>query len=98
MVLFALLLTEVTSNTASAALLIPLFLGLAPHIDSVPLAVLVAVGTSCAFMLPVATPPNAIVFGTGKVPQREMIRCGLWVTVLVYPVLVLAAALALMLH
>jgi sodium-dependent dicarboxylate transporter 2/3/5 len=98
MVLFALLLTEFTSNTASAALLIPLFLGMAPHIDSVPLAVLVAVGTSCAFMLPVATPPNAIVFGTGMVPQREMIRCGVWVTVLVYPLLILVAALALKLH
>jgi len=98
MVLFALLLTEFTSNTASAALLIPLFLGMAPHIDSVPLAVLVAVGTSCAFMLPVATPPNAIVFGTGKVPQREMIRCGVWVTVLVYPLLILVAALALKLY
>jgi len=95
MILFALLLTEVTSNTASAALLIPLFLGLAPHVDSVPLAVLVAVGTSCAFMLPVATPPNAIAFGTGKVSQREMIRAGAWVTLLVYPVLVLVAALSL---
>ncbi len=71
MVLFALLLTEFTSNTASAALLVPFFLGMAPHIDSVPLAVLVAVGTSCAFMLPVATSPNAIVVGTGKVPQRR---------------------------
>lgn len=98
MVLFALILTEVTSNTASAALLIPLFLGLAPHVDSVPLAVLVAVGTSCAFLLPVATPPNAIVFGSGHVPQRVMIAGGLRVTLLVYPVLVLAAAIALALY
>ena len=95
MVLFAVLLTEFTSNTASAALLIPLFLGIAPQIDSTPLAVLVAVGASCAFLLPVATPPNAIVFGTGRVPQRAMILCGTWVTVLVYPVLFVAGALAL---
>jgi solute carrier family 13 (sodium-dependent dicarboxylate transporter), member 2/3/5 len=95
MVLFALVLTEVTSNTASAALLIPLFLGLAPHVYSVPLAVLVAVGTSCAFLLPVATPPNAIVFGSGHVPQRVMISAGMRVTVLVYPALVLIAAVAL---
>lgn len=95
MVLFALLLTEVTSNTASAALLIPLFLGLAPQVERVPLAVLVAVGTSCAFMLPVATPPNAIVFGSGHVPQRMMILGGSGVTVLVYPALVLAALIAL---
>ena len=95
MVLFALLLTEVTSNTASAALLIPLFLGLAPHVERVPLAVLVAVGTSCTFMLPVATPPNAIVFGSGHVPQRMMILGGSGVTALVYPALVLAALIAL---
>ncbi|TVO65023.1 SLC13 family permease [Denitromonas ohlonensis] len=92
MVLFAMLITEVTSNTASAALLIPLFIGLAPQIDSTPLAVLVAVGTSCAFLLPVATPPNAIVFGSGHVPQRVMIRAGLWVSLLIYPVLVAVAA------
>jgi sodium-dependent dicarboxylate transporter 2/3/5 len=98
MVLFALLLTEVTSNTASAALLIPLFLGLAPHVERAPLAVLVAVGTSCAFMLPVATPPNAIVFGSGHVPQRAMIRGGTGVTLLVYPALVLAAAIGLALY
>ena len=84
--------------TASAALLVPLFLGMAPHVDSVPLAVLVAVGTSCAFLLPVATPPNAIVFGSGHVPQRVMISAGIRVTVLIYPVLVAIAGLALALY
>ena len=98
MVLFALVITEVTSNTASAALLIPLFLGLAPHVERVPLAVLVAVGTSCAFLLPVATPPNAIVFGSGHVAQRAMIGGGLRVTLLVYPALVVFAAVALALY
>lgn len=95
MILFALLITELTSNTASAALLVPLFISLAPQIDATPVAVLVAVGTSCAFLLPVATPPNAIVFGSGLVPQRQMIRAGLWVSVLVYPVLVAVGALVL---
>ncbi|HRP97911.1 MAG TPA: DASS family sodium-coupled anion symporter [Rhodocyclaceae bacterium] len=93
MVLFALMLTEVTSNTASAALLIPLFIGMAPHIDALPIAVMVAVACSCAFRLPVATPPNAIVFGSGHVPQRQMIRCGLWVSAAVVPVLFATAAL-----
>jgi sodium-dependent dicarboxylate transporter 2/3/5 len=95
MVLVALLITEVTSNTASAALLIPLFISLAPQLDATAVAVLVAVGTSCAFLLPVATPPNAIIFGSGHVPQRDMIRAGAWVSVLVYPVLVAVGALVL---
>lgn len=95
MVLFAMLITEVTSNTASAALLVPLFIELVPHIDSVAVAVLVAAGASCAFLLPVATPPNAIVFGCGHVPQRVMIRGGLYVSAFAFPVLVLAGALAL---
>ena len=87
MILFAMLLTEVTSNTASAALLIPLFIGMAPQIDGLPIAVVIAMATSCAFLLPVATPPNAIIFGSGHVPQRQMIRCGLWVTLLILPIL-----------
>lgn len=91
MILFAMALTEVTSNTACAALLIPLFIGMAPHIDELPIAVLVAIGTSCAFLLPVATPPNAIIFGSGHVPQRQMIRCGAWVSVTVLPLLFLVA-------
>jgi len=92
MMLFALILTEVTSNTASAALLIPLLIGMAPGIDSVAIAVVIAIATSCAFLLPVATPPNAIIFGSGYVPQRQMIRCGLWVTLAVSVVLVGLAA------
>lgn len=75
---FIVLLTEFTSNTASAALLVPIFavigerMGLPPAV----LVLMIGLGASCAFMLPVATPPNAIVFGTGLVPQRAMIRAG----------------------
>ena len=71
-------LTEVTSNTATASLLMPILAvtasatGLSPMLLMVP-AVLSA---SCAFMLPVATAPNAIVFGSGKVCIREMARAG----------------------
>ncbi|MFP4602676.1 MAG: SLC13 family permease [Halochromatium sp.] len=93
LVLFAMALTEVASNTASAALLIPLFIGLAPQIDSVAIAILVALATSCAFLLPVATPPNAIVFGSGQVPQRAMLRAGLGVSAAVLPLLFALAAL-----
>ncbi len=76
---FIVFLTEFTSNTASAALLVPLFITIAESIGAPPLglSLIIGLGASCAFMLPVATPPNAIVFGTGYVPQRDMIRIGL---------------------
>ena len=73
-------LTEVSSNTASAALMIPLFYALPGEslgINPFALAIGVSLAASCAFMLPVATPPNAIVFATGKVPQKQMMRVGL---------------------
>lgn len=78
-VAFVVFLTELVSNTASAALLIPIFLGVGPALGlSGPLlAAAIAVAASCAFMLPVATPPNAMVFATQQVPQAAMMRCGL---------------------
>lgn len=76
---FVVFLTEFASNTASAALLIPVFATVAEvfGISPVILSVLIAVAASCAFMLPVATPPNAIVFGTGHIKQSEMMRVGM---------------------
>lgn len=76
---FIVFLTEFTSNTAAAALLVPLFISIAESIGAPPLglAVIIGLGASCAFMLPVATPPNAIVFGTGYIKQQDMIRVGL---------------------
>jgi len=76
--LFIVCLTEFTSNTASAALLVPVFASVAPEMGlPVELLVLViGIGASCAFMLPIATPPNAIIFGTGKIRQRDMVRAG----------------------
>ncbi len=75
---FVVFLTEFASNTASAALLIPVFSGLAEAfgVSPVILAVLIAISASCAFMLPVATPPNAIVFASGHINQSEMMRVG----------------------
>jgi sodium-dependent dicarboxylate transporter 2/3/5 len=73
-------LTEITSNTATAATMIPILASLAPGLDVHPLALIVpaAIASSCAFMLPVATPPNAVVFGSGRVPLAEMARSGIW--------------------
>ncbi|USD63941.1 DASS family sodium-coupled anion symporter [Vibrio sp. SCSIO 43136] len=75
---FVVFLTEFASNTASAALLIPVFASVAEAfgISPVILSVLIAVSASCAFMLPVATPPNAIVFGSGHISQGEMMKVG----------------------
>ena len=75
---FIIFLTEFTSNTASAALLVPIFISIAQSlgIPEIGLALIIGLGASCAFMLPVATPPNAIVFGTGCVEQKEMVRAG----------------------
>ncbi|MCB0345793.1 MAG: DASS family sodium-coupled anion symporter [Bdellovibrionales bacterium] len=77
--LVALLITELASNTASTSILIPILIGAIPpdaavHNYAPVLAACLA--ASYGFMLPVATPPNAIVFGTGKVPLRQMIRAG----------------------
>jgi sodium-dependent dicarboxylate transporter 2/3/5 len=71
------LLSEVGSNTASAAILIPLFYSIAP--DS---TILIALACSFGFMLPVSTPPNAIIYGTGKVPLRTMLKTGVVVDLL----------------
>ena len=81
---FIIFLTEFTSNTASAALLVPIFASIATQMG-LPKEVLVfviGIGASCAFMLPVATPPNAIVFGTGLIKQREMMRVGILLNIL----------------
>ncbi|WP_210725552.1 SLC13 family permease [Candidatus Colwellia aromaticivorans] len=76
---FVIFLTELVSNTASAALLVPLFMTVAIelHLPPAGIAVMIALCASCAFMLPVATPPNAIVFSSGLVPQTQMMRAGL---------------------
>lgn len=81
---FIIFLTEFTSNTASAALLVPIFISIAQALNVEPLglALIIGLGASCAFMLPVATPPNAIVFGTGQVKQSEMVRAGFWLNIL----------------
>ncbi|PMR91168.1 carboxylate transporter [Kocuria rhizophila] len=79
-----LLLTELTSNTATAATFLPVAGGVAMGIgvDPMLLAIPVALAATCAFMLPVATPPNAIAFGSGYVTVSQMIRGGVWLNLI----------------
>ena len=75
-----LLLTEFTSNTATAATFLPLLAALSENLGENPLmlAVPAALAASMAFMMPVATPPNALVFSSGKVTIPQMVRYGGW--------------------
>lgn len=77
-VLIIVFLTEITSNTATSATFIPIAgaLALTLGISPLDLAAPVAVAASCAFMLPVATPPNAIIYGSGAVTAGQMARAG----------------------
>jgi sodium-dependent dicarboxylate transporter 2/3/5 len=72
-------LTELTSNTATTSMALPVFTGIALGLGQDPLLLLVplTIAASCAFMLPVGTPPNAIVFGSGLVSIPQMARAGL---------------------
>jgi solute carrier family 13 (sodium-dependent dicarboxylate transporter), member 2/3/5 len=71
-------LTELTSNAATTASLVPVLAALAPGLGVHPYLLIVpaTIAASCAFMLPVATPPNAIVFGSGKITIPQMLRAG----------------------
>ncbi len=73
-------LTEVTSNTATATIFMPIMAATAQalHLHPFLLMIPAAVAASCAFMLPVATPPNAIVFASGYVTVPQMARAGFW--------------------
>ena len=81
---FIIFLTEFTSNTASAALLVPVFASVAEKMGMPKevMVLIIGIGASCAFMLPVATPPNAIVFGTGLVTQKDMLKAGMLLNIL----------------
>ncbi|GAA5127517.1 DASS family sodium-coupled anion symporter [Luteolibacter yonseiensis] len=77
-ILFTIFLTELTSNTALAALMVPIFFSISGELGVLPAKIILplTIAASTGFMMPVGTPPNAIVFATGKIPQREMIRTG----------------------
>jgi sodium-dependent dicarboxylate transporter 2/3/5 len=71
-------LTEITSNLATTAMLLPVLVPVAAVLNESPYVLMVGatLAASCAFMLPVATPPNAVVFGSGYLRIPDMIRKG----------------------
>ena len=77
-------LTEITSNLATTAMLLPIFAPMALTLDIHPYLLLIAstVAASCAFMLPVATPPNAVVFGSGYLRIPDMVKTGIWMNLI----------------
>jgi sodium-dependent dicarboxylate transporter 2/3/5 len=82
--LLAVLVSEITTNTASAALVVPvaIALGQVSGVDPVKPALAATIGCSFGFMLPVSTPPNALVYGTGRLALRDMIGNGVLLDVL----------------
>ncbi len=77
-------LTEITSNLATAAMCLPILAAVSIALDVHPFTLMVGVtvAASCAFMLPVATPPNAVVFGSGYLRISDMVRSGIWMNLI----------------
>ncbi len=83
-VLFSIVLTEFMSNTASAALILPLLFTLANqlHVNPMILVFPATIAASYGFMLPAGTPPNAMAYATGQVPQKDMMKIGLLLNII----------------
>ncbi|MFC1822549.1 SLC13 family permease [Thermodesulfobacteriota bacterium] len=77
-------LTELTSNTATTEMILPILASVAVAMKANPLLLMIpaTLAASCAFMMPVATPPNAIVFGSGRIKIIEMARVGLFINII----------------
>lgn len=95
--LVVLVLTEFTSNTATAATFLPLVgaMAIGLGMDQMLLAVPVALAATSAFMMPVATPPNAIAYGSGYVSMGNMVRAGIWLNIVAL-VVISAASMTLL--
>ena len=87
------LLTELTSNTATAAAFLPIMASVAVGIGESPFLLVIpaALAASCAFMLPVATPPNAIVYGSGRLSIPQMAKAGVWLNLIMVVLVTLLA-------
>jgi sodium-dependent dicarboxylate transporter 2/3/5 len=92
---FVLVLSELASNTAVATMMMPIVATLARAVDQPPLLLMLvaALAASTGFALPVATPPNTIVFGSGQVRVKDMVRAGLLLDAVAVGLVVLVVAL-----
>ena len=90
-------LTELTSNVATVATLVPVLAQTAIDLELDPRLMMIpaTIAASCAFMLPIATPPNAIVFGSGRIEMWQMVKCGIALNLL--GVVLITAAMFLLL-
>ena len=90
-----LFMTELMSNVALVAIFCPVVAGIALGLDQEILYMLIPVtmASSCAFMLPMATPPNAIVFASGHIKVYEMVKAGIWLNII--SIIILIAYMAL---
>jgi len=88
-----LFMTELMSNVALATIFIPIVMAIATGVNINPLllSIPVAMAASCAFMMPISTPPNAIVFSSGHVKISQMVKVGIWLNILSVIVLLGAA-------
>jgi sodium-dependent dicarboxylate transporter 2/3/5 len=77
-------LTEITSNLATVSMLLPILASISISLGIHPYIIMVSatIAASCAFMLPVATPPNAVVFGSGYLKMSDMVKTGLVMNVI----------------
>ena len=91
LVLFVISLTELSSNTATIMLLLPILLAVSQELDIDPLYLMIptTLASSFAFMFPVATPPNTIIFESERVPSREMFKTGVWINLMAFIVLIM---------
>lgn len=88
---FMLFMTEVMSNVALVVIFVPVVLGIADSLEVNPLylAIPVTLASSCAFMMPISTPPNAVVFSSGYIRMADMVKAGIFLNIISILVLLL---------
>jgi sodium-dependent dicarboxylate transporter 2/3/5 len=87
---FMIFLTELSSNTVSAAIMVPIMMEVARQFNPIymlPIIMAIGISANCAFMLPVATPPNALAYATNEVTIKQMMRVGMILNLLAIPLI-----------